>query len=127
MTAFYASVAITPDTDGRVYRRGGTDDGSNVFKEVAVELTGRVAAGETWKLTLDDLLGLGHYEETYTTAFGDDLSDVARELGALLNPALFDVVVSGRKLTISNATADQNKDIVATGRPSRRTAPAAPW
>jgi len=110
--AFYASVGITPDTGGG-HTAEVTRDDTDTFEEVAVELTGRVATGETWKLTLDDLLVPGPVNVTYTTAFGDDLSDVARELGTLLDPNIYDVVVSGRVLTISNATADQNKDITA--------------
>ncbi|MBW2207911.1 MAG: hypothetical protein JRG79_13465, partial [Deltaproteobacteria bacterium] len=113
---FYTGYAITPDTAGS-YTSEVTRDDIGIFQEVAVELTGLVAMGETWTLNLKDILDADFIQvATYTAEFGDNLADVARNLAeqVLLNHGDdYDVILRGRVLTISNATEFLSKDILA--------------
>jgi len=134
-SSFYAASAIGIDHSGKVRpdTAGGatievTRDDSDLFDFVEVELTGQVAVDETWTLQLRDAsqnnvwMG-GNWQDVaiYPTDFRDDLALIARKMGEQIEEGsvlagaidFFDIVVRGRVLTISNATADQTKDIEA--------------
>ena len=129
--AFYTELSIGIDTDpGSGMKVRPAADGSGTvevdreqtgpnlgkFTSVAVELKGNVTAGEIWTLQLRNVWrrrAVHHRGARYTTKFGDTLSNIAAALGAQLNPALYDVIVRGRVITISNALASQNQDIDA--------------
>ncbi|MCP4455411.1 MAG: hypothetical protein GY809_28460, partial [Planctomycetes bacterium] len=115
-TAFFTGFAITPDTAGGATVEVIRDE-SAVFQSVGVELTGQVAAGETWTLTLSDLDGdaSANVSVSYLTEFRDDLSVVAAQLtDKLLATGKYDVILRGRIITISNATVAENWDVDAS-------------
>ena len=93
-SSFYTGFAITPDTAGgaTVEVTRTTSVTSDVFQSVAVELTGRVTAGETWTLQLKDISQTNPAFVTvasYTSQFGDTLSDVAGALAAQFDTTLY--------------------------------------
>ena len=72
--------------------------------------------GETWTLQLEDVSAASPSFATvasYKTKFNDTLSDIAAALAEDIDATLYDVIVRGRVLTISNATTAQHKDIDA--------------
>jgi hypothetical protein len=127
-SAFYAAFAmgldidatsgynIRPAVDGHAKIETTTDkidETTFAFEFVEVELQGKVTVGETWTLTLTKDGAAPRTFVSEPTSFGDTLSDIAADLGARIAAGSaddFDVIVRGRVLTISHATADQSTD-----------------